>query len=543
MVALKWWQTTTIYQVYPRSFKDSDGDGIGDLQGIISRLDYIQDLGFETIWVSPFFASPQEDWGYDVSDFCSIAPEYGDMGAVEALIAAVHARGMRILFDLVMNHTSDQHPWFLESRSSRDNPRRDWYIWRDGRGRRPPNNWKAIPGGRGWHYDAHTGQWYYASFLPFQPDLNYRSPQVKRAMLEVARFWLEKGVDGYRLDIFSSLYKDEHFRDNPFSRHFAPQDFTQGFFQRWQYTLNRPETFQFAKELRAVVDAYTPERMLIGELFGSDEVVRQYLGEQQEGLNLVFLWDLLPIRKVKAAFLRALIDRQARQYPPPFTPVIVLGNHDQKRILSKIGGDLHAARLLALLQFTLRGVPVTYYGEEIGMLDGSFPPAASLDPIGQRYRWAPRWLLDSLGVYVNRDGCRTPMQWSGEPNAGFCPPEVTPWLPVLDTHMEMNVEAQQGDQDSLLNTYRALLRLRREHAALQEGALVLVDVDKNHPDVLIYRREHPTGLVYVAINFGSETVVVKNPYACQRVLYSVGAAAQIGKAGIILPPRSGHLLA
>jgi glycosidase len=540
--ALKWWQKTTIYQIYPRSFKDSSGNGIGDLRGIISKLDHIQDLGFETIWISPFFDSPQEDWGYDVSDYYGIAPDYGDGDDVDALIETVHTRGMRILFDLVLNHTSDQHPWFLESRSSRDNPRRDWYIWRDGRGKRPPNNWKAIPGGGGWHYDDHTDQWYYASFLPFQPDLNFRNPEVKKAMLDVARFWLEKGVDGYRLDIFSSLYKNEYLRDNPFSPHFAPKDFEQGFFQRWKYTLNCPETFEFAKELRAVVDSYAPERMLIGEVFGSQDMVRQYIGEELDGLNLVFLWDLLPISKVEAGLLRAVIQRYESHYPAPCTPVYVLGNHDQKRILSKIGGDLDGARLLAMFQFTARGVPITYYGEEIGMIDGRISAADSLDPVGRRYRWAPQWLLDVLGVYVNRDGCRTPMQWTGELNTGFCPPDVASWLPVLDNCKERNVEFQQSDANSLMNTYKMLLRLRKEYIALQEGALTLLDEIKSRPDVLAYRREHSVGSVCVMINFGLEAAVVENRTDCQRVLYSIGAAAQVERTSIILPPYSGHLL-
>jgi len=243
---MHWWQKTTIYQVYPRSYQDSNGDGIGDLHGIISKLDYIRDLGFETIWLSPFFASPQRDWGYDVSDYRDVAPEYGDLADAEALIAEIHKRGMRVLFDLVMNHTSDEHPWFRESRASRENPKRDWYIWRDGRGERPPNNWKAVPGGSGWHYDPGTGQWYYASFLPFQPDLNYRNPEVKQAMFDVARYWLDKGVDGFRLDIFHAIYKDAGLRDNPFSWRLLPHNFEAGYFQDWQNNLNLPETQELA---------------------------------------------------------------------------------------------------------------------------------------------------------------------------------------------------------------------------------------------------------------------------------------------------------
>ena len=415
-----WWQTTTIYQIYPRSFADSNDDGIGDLGGIISKLDYIQDLGFETIWVSPFFCSPQQDFGYDVSDYCDIAPEYGRMAEAEALIKAVHQRGMRVLFDLVLNHTSIQHPWFQESRSSRSNPKRDWYIWRDGNANSPPNNWKAIPGGPGWHFDDKTGQWFYTSFLPFQPDLNWRNPAVKQAMFDVVRFWLDKGVDGFRLDIFHSIYKDAQFRDNPFSWHFLPQDDQAGFFQEWKYSLNQPEVFNLAKELRALVQKYRPDRMLIGEVFGSDENQKRFLGEKQEGLNLIFLWELLNL-KTTAAFLRKVIQHYEQNYPVPYTPVYVFGNHDRKRLISQCGGDLRIAKLLALFQFTVRGVPVTYYGEEIGMAEVLMSAKTALDPVGRKYAWVPSILADMLGLYVNRDGCRTPMQWEASPNAGFCP--------------------------------------------------------------------------------------------------------------------------
>ncbi len=344
---LPWWQTTTIYQIYPRSFKDSNEDGIGDLKGIISKLDYIQDLGFETIWISPFFGSPQEDFGYDVSDYFDAAPEYGNLDDVQALIEGIHARGMRILFDLVMNHTSADHPWFQKSRSSRDNPKRDWYIWRDGKGTRPPNNWKAMPGGSGWHFDDRTGQYYYASFLPFQPDLNYRNPEVRETMLGVAKYWLDQGVDGFRLDIFHSVYKDEQQRDNPFSLHFIPHNDEAGFFQKWKYQVHQPETFQLAKSLRALAKEYSPEKMLVGEVFGSDEILKQYLGANQDGLNLVFLWELLKT-KPSAKFLREVIRHHEEQYPAPLMPVYVFGNHDQKRIISKVGDDPRIAKLLAL---------------------------------------------------------------------------------------------------------------------------------------------------------------------------------------------------
>jgi alpha-glucosidase len=538
----KWWQKTTIYQIYPRSFMDSNGDGIGDLRGIISKLDYIQDLGFETIWLSPFFLSPQQDFGYDVSDYYTIAPEFGDLADVEDLIGEVHRRGMRILFDLVMNHTSVEHSWFRESRASQSNPKRDWYIWRDGKGRRPPNNWKAIVGGSGWHYERATDQWYYASFLPFQPDLNYRNPDVKKAMLDVVRYWLDRGVDGFRLDIFHCIYKDEQFRDNPFSLRYPPtEDLTAGFFQRWHYNLNQAETFELARELRAIADAYSPERFLLGELFGDDDTIRRYLGEQADGLNLVFLWKLVGL-KMNARFFASVIRHYETFYPPPYTPVYVFGNHDQERVISKIDGDVRKAKLLALFQFTVRGVPVTYYGEEIGMAEGRFPASTAKDPVGRQYGWVPGFLLDLFDLYVNRDGCRTPMQWEDGDNAGFCGKGVTPWLPVHQNHKSTNVKTELADGDSLLNVYKGLLRLRRESVAIQEGTIQLIDNPGVGKNLLAYRRDWDDETALVLINLGPSPTIFQNRTACKRPLLMVGLDTPVYSTEITLPPYSGLIL-
>jgi alpha-glucosidase len=538
----RWWQKTTVYQIYPRSFMDSDRDGIGDLRGIISKLDYIKDLGFETIWLSPFFSSPQQDFGYDVSDYYAIAPEYGTLADAEDLIGEIHARGMRVLFDMVMNHTSAEHPWFRESRTNRSNPKRDWYIWRDGKGRRPPNNWKAIVGGSGWHYDEATDQWYYASFLPFQPDLNYRNPDVKEAMFDVVRYWLDKGVDGFRLDIFHCIYKDERFRDNPFSFRYPPsEDLTAGFFQKWKYNLHQAGTFELARELRAVVDAYSPERFLLGELFGDEDTVKKYVGEQLDGLNLVFLWELLRL-KLHARFFRHVIRHHETCYPAPYTPVYVYGNHDQKRIISRIGNDVRKAKLLALFQFTVRGVPVTYYGEEIGMMEGDFPAKAAEDPVGRRYGWVPPFLVNLLDLYVNRDGCRTPMQWDSSENAGFCGQDVTPWLPVHANHESVNVERELADDGSLLNVYRGLLRLRRESAAIQAGTIQLVEGPDVDEDLLAYCRRLGDETVLVVINFGGNASSFQNQTACKRVLFATGLDKSIKPNQIALPPHSGLVL-
>jgi oligo-1,6-glucosidase/alpha-glucosidase len=525
-----WWQTTTIYQIYPRSFADANNDGIGDLQGIHSKLDYIQDLGFETIWFSPFFCSPQQDFGYDVSDYCDIAPEYGTLADAEELIQAIHARGMRVLFDLVLNHTSIQHPWFQESRSSRDNPKRDWYLWRS-----EPTNWKAIPGGSGWHYDGPSDEYYFANFLPFQPDLNWHNPEVKQAMLDTIRFWLDKGVDGFRLDIFHSIYKDPKFRDNPPSWHFLPKDDQYAFFQEFKYSLNQPEVFDLAVEIREIAQSYTPERMLIGEVFGSLEDQKRFLGENLDGLNLAFLWELLNL-KPTAAFLRGVIEHYEEHYPEPYTPVYVFGNHDRQRLITTLGDDLRLAKLMAVFQMTVRGVPVTYYGEEIGMADGLFPAKTALDPVGQRYAWIPDFLTQRLGLYLNRDGCRTPMQWDSSQNAGFSAPSAQPWLPVHQNKAIANVQAQLADPNSLLQIYHKLLQLRRENHVLQTGAMEIITSPGLHENLLAYQRKTADQTIVVYLNFGADPVRLPKSANTSKILLSLGIDTPADPGPSYLPP-------
>src|SRR5512139_3510675 len=436
LTSLPWFHKTTMYQIYPRSFHDSNGDGIGDLPGILQKLDYIQNLGFETLWISPFFVSPQADFGYDISDYTSIAPEYGTMNDILQLIEEIHRRGMRIVFDMVMNHTSIEHAWFQESRSSRDNPKADWYLWRD-----QPNNWKSVTGGSGWHYAAERGQYFWASFLPFQPDLNYHNPQVKQAMLDVVRFWLERGVDGFRLDIFNYIFKDAGFRDNPFSFKLLPsEEDSSSFFQQAKYTVNQPESFAFAREFRAVCDEYG-EKLSIGEVSGGSQIIRRFLGGKvNDGLTLVFDFGMMNF-KFTADYFRKLIHEMERQYPSPFMPVYVFSNHDKRRSMSRLGGDVHKARLLHMLQLTARGVPCMYYGEELGMTDARFPFKNALDPIPHKYKFIPRFVFDLLGLTINRDEVRTPMQWDEGRNAGFSTVDHT-WLPVHENYKWINVEAE-----------------------------------------------------------------------------------------------------
>jgi alpha-glucosidase len=488
-----WPHTTTIYQIYPRSFFDTNGDGIGDLQGIIQKLDHIKDLGFETIWISPFFASPQADFGYDISDYTDIAPEYGTMRDALQLIEEVHQRGMRIIFDMVMNHTSSEHPWFKEARSSRDNPKADWYIWRD-----QPNNWHSLTGESGWHYSKERRQYYWASFLPFQPDLNYQNPEVKRAMFNIIRFWLEKGVDGFRLDIFNALYKDAEFRDNPFTlKFFQKENDYSSFFQQAKYNVNQPESFEFARELRNVCDQFG-ERLLLGEAVVQRNVLRKFLGgEQNNGLGLMFDFEMLNF-KFNAHWFRALVKAIEADFPEPFMPVYVFSNHDRRRSMTRLGGDVRKAKLLAMLQLTLRGVPCMYYGEEIGMRDLPQPFASALDPLPHKFKFVPRIVPELLGLTINRDEVRTPMQWDGTRNAGFSSAHKT-WLPVHKNYGDVNVQKEDAENDSLLNAIRSLLKIRAREKSLREGALELLNGLPNN--VLGYVRKFENKNVMILLNF------------------------------------------
>lgn len=571
-----WWQTTTVYQIYPRSFMDSNNDGVGDLPGIISRLDYVKDLGFETLWISPFYRSPQADFGYDVSDYQSIAPEYGTMDDAQNLIDEVHRREMRVVFDMIFCHTSIEHPWFTESRSGRDNPYSDWYIWRDGRqalrgptgycgisdrpkkkGLRqlPPTNWKSITGVNGWQYEPRRNQWFYTNFLSFQPDLNYRHPPVKEAMLDNVRFWLDRGVDGFRLDIFHAVFKDNQFRDNPFSfRIGQPADSNDGANQIKKYTMNLPENITFARELRRFTDQWSPQRLLLGEVFGRHQVIRQYLGTPEKpGIHAIFLFQMIRFT-FSARFFRAILQTFEQHYPQPALPTLVLGNHDQRRWISKVGAKTDGttktdrAKCISLLQLTARGIPVIYYGEEIGMEDGDFPFRGALDPVARQYSWLPRWVAGLLKLYLNRDGCRTPMQWTPDQNGGFT--TADPWLPVHPNHTTVNVARQQAAPDSLLNHYRTLLRLRRAQPALNSGSQHLLTPPAVPGSVVAYTRNTPTtdnenpgfSEILIAINFGRKTHTFANPTTCRTHIYTTSPDTQTTDNQIVLPPATAVIL-
>ena len=493
---MPWYHHTTIYQIYPRSFYDINGDGIGDIQGIIQKLDYIKSIGYETIWCSPFFKSPQQDFGYDVSDYCDIAPEYGTLADAQQLIDEVHKRGMKIVFDMVMNHTSIEHPWF---QSEIRNPKSEItkYIWTD-----KPNNWKSMTGGSGWHYSSERKQYYWASFLPFQPDLNYRNPEVKQAMLDNVRFWLKRGVDGFRLDIFNVIYKDSQLRNNPFSWKAVPDEKNpNGFFQKFKYTINQPESMEFAKELRSVCDEFG-DVMLLGEVSGNRETIRKFSGkEKNDGLGLVFNFEMLRF-KFKANYFRELIENIEKDFPEPFMPVYVFSNHDRRRSIKRMNDDVRKAKLLHLFQLTVRGVPCMYYGEEIGMTDARIPFKKGLDPIAQKMKKVPRFLFDLAGETPNRDELRTPMQWDSSFNAGFSKAEKT-WLPANKNLNIINVQTESTDENSLLNFIQRVLKIRNDTPAFKAGSLKLISQKELPRNVLGYKRKLDGKEFYTIINFSS----------------------------------------
>jgi alpha-glucosidase len=510
-----WYHSTTIYQIYPRSYYDSDGDGIGDLPGIIQKLDYIKSLGYETVWLSPFYKGPQADFGYDISDYEDIAPEYGTLADAQKLIDETHKRGMKIVFDMVMNHTSDQHPWFKESMSSKTNPKADWYIWTD-----KPNHWSSQIRGTGWHYSKERNQYYWASFLPFQPDLNYRNPAVKKAMFDACRFWLAKGVDGFRLDMINSIYKDSLLRNNAASRRAVAK--IQGS-EKYRHTvkgsLNQPETFEFAKELRAVCDSFG-DRILLGEVYGSHPVVKEFLGgEKNNGLGLVFNFEMLRF-KYNAKYFGKLVVNLEKDFPSPYSPVYVFSNHDRRRSMTRLKDDMAKAKLLHTFQLTIRGAACMYYGEEIGMSDLRIPYKDALDPIGQKYKKVPRWLTELADETLNRDDLRTPMQWENTTNAGFSSTSKT-WLPVNPNYTQINAKTEVLDENSLLLTVQHLLLLRKRNKALHEGSLEILP--KQPHGILAYKRKLNGEEVIVVLNFSKKEKDVKVQEGLQSLyqLYKV----------------------
>jgi alpha-glucosidase len=477
-----WWQEGIIYQIYPRSFQDSDGDGVGDLRGIIHRLSYLKDLGVQAIWLSPIFPSPMADFGYDISDYTAIHPVFGSMADFEELLQAVHRLGMKLLLDLVPNHTSDQHPWFLESRSSRHNPKRDWYLWADAReDGSPPNNWLSIFGGAAWAWDEATQQYYYHGFLKEQPDLNWRNPAVQEAMLEVMRFWFRKGVDGFRIDVLWHLVKDAQLRDNPVNPAYEPYHVTYNQLLP-VHSVDQPEVHDIIRRMRMLANVHQ-ERVLIGEIYLPVERLVAYYGTDNKGVHLPFNFQLLSL-PWEADKIGAAIANYEALLPREGWPNWVLGNHDQVRLASRIGQQ--QARVAALLLLTLRGTPTIYYGEEIGMHDVPIPAAEVQDPQG----------LNMPGLNMSRDPARTPMQWDDSPQAGFSP--AKPWLRVAADYPRVNVSLQETKPMSLLTFYKRLIALRQQEPALKAGSYRGVYAGTQ---VLAYLREEAGRRFLVVLNF------------------------------------------
>ena len=503
--AFSWWQHGIIYEIYPRSFYDSDGDGIGDLQGVRAKLGYLNELGVTALWLTPIYKSPMKDFGYDVADYCDVDPSFGTLRDLEHLVADAHASGLRLILDFVPNHTSDQHPWFIESRSSRDSPKRGWYIWRDpGPNGGPPNNWMSNIGLSAWTLDEATGQYYYHAFLKEQPDLNWRNPEVQQAMFDALRFWLDKGIDGFRVDVIWQLIKDEEFRDNPlnpgYADHLPPH-------RRFLATYNadRPEVHDIIAKMRTVLDEYD-DRMMVGEIYLPIERLVTYYGvSDRPEAHLPFNFQLLSA-PWQASTIANLVNQYEASLPENGWPNWVLGNHDKPRIASRVGPE--RARIAAMLLLTLRGTPTLYYGDELGMTNVDVPH----DMVKDTFE------LDSPGFRLGRDGERTPMQWSADPNAGFSP--TPPWLPVSPDFTTTNVEAQLNDPASMRSLHHLLIELRHHEPALAVGSYRFLHADDQ---VFVYVREVEGRRLAIALNFAEHPVeVAMAPDEGGRILISTG---------------------
>lgn len=488
-----WWQKGIIYQVYPRSFQDSNGDGIGDLRGIQSRLDYLKWLGMEGVWISPIYESPMADFGYDISDYCSIHPLFGTMKDFDVLLEEVHKREMKLILDFVPNHTSHQHPWFLESRSSRDNHRRDWYIWKDAAADGgPPNNWLSVFGGSGWEWDEQTQQYYYHAFLKEQPDLNWRNPDLQEAMFAAMRFWLDKGVDGFRVDVMWHMIKDAQFRDNPPNPDYKPHRAT---YERLipVHSTDQPEVHDVVRKMREVLEDYD-DRLMIGEIYLPVQRLVAYYGENNSGSHLPFNFQLLTI-PWEASRLFNVIEEYEAALPKGGWPNWVLGNHDQPRIISRIGEA--QATVAAMLLLTLRGTPTIYYGEEIGMRDVAIPADEIKDPQG----------LNMPGLNLSRDPARTPMQWDDSPYAGFS--DSPPWLRLPYNYPRVNVKVEQLNGFSMLNFYKRLIELRQHEPALNIGDYRSVFSDAQ---LIAYLRTFDESRFLIVLNLTHRPAIFQPPH-------------------------------
>jgi alpha-glucosidase len=530
MTAL-WWQIGVIYQIYPRSFQDTNGDGTGDLKGIVLRLDYLASLGIDAIWISPVYPSPMADFGYDVADYYGIDSRFGTLADFDELLVQAHARGLKVLLDFVPNHTSDQHPWFAESRSSRDNLKRDWYIWRDpAPDGGPPNNWISDFGGSAWELDEATGQYYYHAFLKEQADLNWRNPAVQTAMYDVMRFWFDRGVDGFRIDVLWHMVKAAHFPDNPPNPDYQP---AMGEMHRvlQLHSTDQPEVHGIAGDMRAIADSYGAtgggERVLIGEIYLPVDRLVHYYGGERAGVHLPFNFQLIDARWDARSLAKLIADYEAA-LPPGAWPNWVLGNHDRSRVAAKRGQA--QGRVAAMLLLTLRGTPTLYYGDELGLTDVAIAAADAQDPRGRRQH----------GLALGRDPVRTPMPWDGSENGGFT--MGRPWLPLNADWPTRNVARLTEEPHSILTLYRRLLAVRRAHPALTIGEFALLGVEG---DVLVYVRRHDAERLIVALNLARRPHRLRLPdwaTTCRPLLSTVANAAPTGDGCLLLRADEGVIL-
>ena len=490
----EWWRHAVFYEIYPRSFADSNNDGLGDIPGIISKLDYLRWLGVDALWIAPMFPSPQVDFGYDISDYYNVNPDYGTLKDMDELLAQGKKRNIRVLLDFVLTYTSDQNKWFVESRSSRANPKRDWYIWRDGKGPgQPPNNWTSNFGGSAWQPDSTTAQWYYHYFYPPQPNLNWRNPDVEKNMFDVTRWWYKRGIAGFRLDAVDVMFVDRDFRDNPVVG--TDKNAFGDPVEREIYDKNQPELHGVLQRLRKVADEYNA--VLIGETWTSDITqLKKYYGEHDDEVNMPMDFMFTMVNKLSAPDLRKQIqwvDGSGEW------PVYVLSNHDIRRVYDRYGDGQHndqIAKLMASLYLTLRGTVVMYYGEEIGMENNDPKRVEDVKDSMGKLGWPKE---------KGRDGERTPMQWNTSTNAGFS--TATPWLPVDERYKSYNVETEKKDPNSILNHYRQLLALRHTNKALLDGKYIPLNEDD--PNVISYLRSYKGENVLVVLNLSGTTQKVK----------------------------------
>lgn len=503
-----WWKQGIIYHIYPQSYKDTNHDGTGDIRGIIRQLDYLVTLGVEAIWLSPIYDSPFVDGGYDVRDYYTINPVYGTMEDFTRLLAAAHERGIKVVMDMVFNHTSRQHPWFVEASSSKRNPRRHWYIWHPGKHKRKPNNWITNFGQSAWTWHERTGEYYYHSFFSDQPDLNWRNPEVKKAMFDVLLFWLNLGVDGFRFDVINMLFIHPLLKNCNL--------FHQLFSNRNALNRNQPEVYELIKEIRSLLNKF-PDKVSIGEIYtpppGNSALANSFLGNGSDMLHLAFDFSIMFARFTARQYYR-LISKYYTSLPPSAWPCFVLSNHDMGRNIKprfSVGWNDCKAKVLAGLLLTLKGTPFIYYGDEIGMENTDIPRSELKDRYGKLF----------YPFYKGRDRARTPMQWNDSVYAGFS--TVKPWLPLHPNYTTVNVEAEETSSTSLLNFYKSLIAIRKKSDALLYGDIRFIN--QGEADVLIYERTYQNQRIVVLLNFGSRLKTIPCPVShCElnRVYSNMG---------------------